>query len=570
VLSPLLWCLLVNDIIKTIHNKGIYTQGYADDIAIIVRGKYPDTLSDIMQTACNDVERWCEEQNLSVNPKKTNFIIFTRKRKLEGLRNPILFGERLELVDQVKYLGVILDTKLTWNNHLDYVIKKAKTALCCCRRAMGQTWGLSPKVSMWMYRAIVRPIVTYASIIWWTKTQQVTAQTKLRQLQRQACLAVTGAMSTTPTRSLEVILNLPPLHLFIEKEARAQALKWSTHWPVGLDRARSNTPNVFQVMPNASAYIARPDGIPVTYDFQKPFKVVVPDRDLWESGQALPSKGILIYTDGSKTSFGTGAGAYCQRPGLKLKFNLGRLATVFQAEIFAIQGAADECLRRNINNDTLYLLSDSRAALGALNSPEVRSQLVLSCLKSLRNLGKRNTLTLMWVPGHRDIQGNEAADRLAKKATEKQFTGPEPYLGLHAGNLKMALEIWLLRAHTSEWNQVGGLRQSRLFLGGPQGKSRNMLCLSRTKLRMLVGALTGHCWLRKHLHTMGVYTDDLECRACCEEDETTEHVLCECHALARTRLDMLGKAYPSPDEYRTFAIPDILRFLEKSDLFGMN
>lgn len=81
VLSPLLWCLVVDDLINELEHCGFEVQGYADDLVITVRGKFLHTISDRMQYALNLITRWCEGNGLSVNPVKTEMILFTRRTK---------------------------------------------------------------------------------------------------------------------------------------------------------------------------------------------------------------------------------------------------------------------------------------------------------------------------------------------------------------------------------------------------------------------------------------------------------------------------------------------------------
>jgi hypothetical protein len=157
---------------------------------------------------------------LSVNPNKTTAILFTKNRNLNGFIKPTLFGCELELQNQVKYLGVILDSKLNWNFHIDHRLRKATIALWQCRLAIGKTWGLRPKVVYWIYTSVVRPILTYAAVLWWKKTTQSSVNHKIGRLQRLACICVTGSMRLTPNSALEVLLMLPPLSIFIEKESR--------------------------------------------------------------------------------------------------------------------------------------------------------------------------------------------------------------------------------------------------------------------------------------------------------------------------------------------------------------
>jgi hypothetical protein len=79
VLSPLLWSLVMEDLWE-LNINGYYTVGYADDIAIIINGKFLQTESEVLQIALCTVQKWCERVNLSINPNKIVIIPFTSNR----------------------------------------------------------------------------------------------------------------------------------------------------------------------------------------------------------------------------------------------------------------------------------------------------------------------------------------------------------------------------------------------------------------------------------------------------------------------------------------------------------
>jgi len=84
VLSPLLWCLVVDELLARLSGGGAYAQGYANDICLLAVGKFPNTVSGLIQWVLNTVEAWCGELGLSVNSDKTGLVAFVRKRKLSG------------------------------------------------------------------------------------------------------------------------------------------------------------------------------------------------------------------------------------------------------------------------------------------------------------------------------------------------------------------------------------------------------------------------------------------------------------------------------------------------------
>jgi hypothetical protein len=71
-----------------------YTVAYADDVAILINGKFPHTVSEILQTFLCTVQQWCERTKLSIKPHKTVVFPFTRKRNVNGLRKPTLFSKK--------------------------------------------------------------------------------------------------------------------------------------------------------------------------------------------------------------------------------------------------------------------------------------------------------------------------------------------------------------------------------------------------------------------------------------------------------------------------------------------
>jgi hypothetical protein len=76
---PLLWSLVVDELIEGLNGSGYYTLGYTDYIAILIRGKFPKTVSELLQEALSMVQQWCDRTQLSINPQKMVIVPFTRK-----------------------------------------------------------------------------------------------------------------------------------------------------------------------------------------------------------------------------------------------------------------------------------------------------------------------------------------------------------------------------------------------------------------------------------------------------------------------------------------------------------
>jgi ribonuclease HI len=85
-----------------------------------------------------------------------------------------------------------------------------------------------------------------------------------------------------------------------------------------------------------------------------------------------------------------------------------------------------ENIEKGYTGRNIYILSDSQAAIKALDSFQINSKLVWDCHQSLMKLAEHNRTQLVWLPGHMGIDVNEIADQLARQCSSHLLKGPEP------------------------------------------------------------------------------------------------------------------------------------------------
>ena len=181
-------------------------------------------------------------------------IMFAWNRKLT--MRPIKVGNStIELSKSANFLGaVILDNKLNFNEHITKIAKKATASLMQCRRAVGPTWGLTPKTCRWIYSAVIRPILSYSVSIWIRATLNKTNATKLERVQAMALRIMTGALPSIPFRALDHITNTLTIINYLRGEAAkgASRLQGYGDWsmepppsPKGTINAHTNINSIF-------------------------------------------------------------------------------------------------------------------------------------------------------------------------------------------------------------------------------------------------------------------------------------------------------------------------------------
>ena len=147
------------------------------------------------------------------------------------------------------------------------------------------------------------------------------------------------------------------------------------------------------------------------------------------------------------------------------------------------------------------------------------------------------------------LQGNEIADELARCGSGLGFLGPEPALGVSRRDIQNKLHRWSANQHWARWRSLGNTqRQARELISGPSlGAKTKVMSFNSTQSRAVIGLLTSHNTLRRHLYLPGLLGSPL-CRRCGKMEETSAYILCECEALASLRHAHLGSFCLEPKD----------------------
>ena len=153
---------------------------------------------------------------------------------------------------------------------------------------------------------------------------------------------------------------------------------------------------------------------------------------------------------------------------------------------------------------------------------------------------------------------------MAKQGSTTPYWGQEPALRIAPSAVKTALRRWLWRKHCHYWQNLESCRQARAWVTSPGAVvCRGLRGLTRLQLRQVVGVLTGHCTLNRHLTTLKIKRDPT-CSQCGLGEETSYHFLCLCDAYASHRLRIFGSDTLDPWEVQGLQLSEVLRFIKAS------
>ena len=162
VLGPLLFLLYINDLPNISKKLKFFL--FADDTNIYYES---DNLSKLEKTVNKELEKlheWLCLNRLSLNITKTNFVIFHATNKpMNNVVTILINKHAIDEVKYVKYLGILIDSQLTFKNQIDELTKKIS-------RAVGVLYKLcpyvTPKILTSVYYAIVYPFLLYGVVVW--------------------------------------------------------------------------------------------------------------------------------------------------------------------------------------------------------------------------------------------------------------------------------------------------------------------------------------------------------------------------------------------------------------------
>jgi len=187
VLSPLLYIAYTADFPSTVRTELAL---FADDTAVMTKNTSARFAVHRLQAAATAMEEWFSTWRIQVNTEKSKVVLFCQHKSVPDLPNITMFGSDMPYSDQVKYLGLTYDKKLTWKPHIRQVRDKAKGCLRSLRPMLSYNSTLNSSNKLLLYLTIIRPAITYGCTTW-----GYAAKTYIADLQRIQNIALRQVLS---------------------------------------------------------------------------------------------------------------------------------------------------------------------------------------------------------------------------------------------------------------------------------------------------------------------------------------------------------------------------------------
>jgi hypothetical protein len=174
----------------------------ADDTNLFIKGHNINSLTLLLNLELDKISDWFNANLLSLNIKKTNYILFGNK-KMSDIAISIN-RENITRVYETKFLGIIIQANLKWNIHIGMIKNKIAKSIGVINKAKYLLTSLHLKL---LYQTLIEPYLNYCCMIW-ACPEKTTALEAIHRLQKRSARIISFAAFRAHSKPLFIQHNI--------------------------------------------------------------------------------------------------------------------------------------------------------------------------------------------------------------------------------------------------------------------------------------------------------------------------------------------------------------------------
>lgn len=579
VLSPILYDIYTNKITDNLPN-GVEQIQFADDIAIYIMEKNYKEREMKIKSAIGIIKKNLEQIGLELQPNKTVIVDFdckVNKRKNQIIN---ILGENIELKKEAKFLGIILDYRLTFEAQSANIKEKATKANAMLRYVNGIKKGMEVNTALMLYKSLVRSTIDYGAFIYYPGDEKNSI--KIERAQYRGLRTAMGYRNSTPNN---VILGETKI-MKVSDRAEMMARNFMLKILIYGDDELKNKLTILNRMERRNRgdrlYRRKP---PISCEawnrvvedknkIKERGQFEVFEMEYWQStlnmnietnigkkikkgkkiGQItqeiiekyeMENKPTIIFTDGSRSEdkISTGSAYYIPEEEMGYMVSLEKSCSNYTAEAVAIVKSMQLMINQKSKKD-IIIYSDALSVLQAIMNNKISvyvNRYILEIRRKYFELKKEKDregkkIVICWVPAHIGVEGNEIADQLAKEATSEEHSEEleVPYEDLKSTYKKEMYEKTVTKI--IQQGRMKGREYFSNFYKRDESKPWfNGMNKSRQYITWINRMRSNHYNLNESLARVG-YISSARC-SCGYEVEDINHFVFECRNYDEIRSD---------------------------------
>ena len=204
----LFFAIAIKEITKQLGSE-VHCTLYVDDFTIFVSAATITHSTRIIQIAISNLEQWTKTKGMRFSIEKKTAAIKFEKRKKGEEPQLTLHVSRIQVKESTRYLGLIIEKRLNWKDHLDHLRAKCTSLVNLIKHISHLSWGADRKTLQRLYTTLVQSKLDYGAQVYVASKSNVLKH--LEPIQNACLRAITGAFWSSPAVSLCVEAGMLPL-----------------------------------------------------------------------------------------------------------------------------------------------------------------------------------------------------------------------------------------------------------------------------------------------------------------------------------------------------------------------
>ena len=536
--GPSFWNIQFNALLNLNFASRTKVVAFADDLILAVKGETATEIENFANIEMTKILNWSKRNKISFNKEKSCVMLVTRRKRREQKEIKIyLKNEPLKQVSKIKYLGIILDEKFTFKEHINNVAEKCTKMIHILSRSAKLNWGLQNEALKTIYKGAILPLLIYGAPVWRDAMTKEINRRKYIRVQRLINIKMGKAYRTTSNEALCILTGITPIIIKIRESTRLyDILKGRDNWRHEFDT---------QVAPK---------------NWMHPAEAT----EIMNLNEAEPT--LRIFTDGSKNEYGVGSGvAIFTKEELiqKLSYKLFRKCSNNQAEQLAIIKALQaipQIVLKEGSPKLAIIYTDSQITIDSIKNIRNHNFLIEEIRKEVKILKTLKwKIGLEWIKAHAGTYGNELADTLAKEGAQRRDAS-ECYFTIPKSDILNGLEEDSINLWQRQWTDTSKGETTKAFFPTVQQRLKTKINIT-PKFSAII---TGHGKISAYRHRFKIM-ESAEC-LCSAGVQNVDHLIYQCPLLHKER-EIMKKHISRIDQWPVNKSDLVKKYLKHFSVF---
>jgi hypothetical protein len=194
---------------------------FADDLILVIRGETVSEAENFSNLEMSKITVWSKRNKVRFNEEKSKVMLISRRKRKEVKDiNIYLNNKPLEQVTTMKYLGIIIDDKFKFRQHISYTAEKCTKLIYNLSKSAKVSWGLKHEALKTIYKGAILPLLLYGAPIWAESMKYEYNRLKYIRVQRLMNIRMAKAFRTTLSEALCIVTGMTPIIIKTEEAVK--------------------------------------------------------------------------------------------------------------------------------------------------------------------------------------------------------------------------------------------------------------------------------------------------------------------------------------------------------------